>query len=92
MYVVLHTSASHLSQSTEHPAHGFVVEALRTVDDNDIHSQRLAQVFDSLSLASTSWALRTATAMKVECSSQCHIATAERGGEDKHFAKEHIYY
>ena len=71
---------THLSKSTEHPSHWLVVESFWAVDDDHIHAQSLAEIFDGLSLPSASRSLGTATSMEVEGSRQRHVTS---GGERK---------
>lgn len=42
---------TYLSQTGEHFAHGLVVQTLRAVDDDDIHSKGFSEILDGLCLA-----------------------------------------
>ena len=72
---LLHLINRYLSQSTVHATHGFVVQTLGAVHHNDIIAKCFAKIFHSFSLACTSRALGTTTAVEMKSSRQCHVTS-----------------
>ena len=64
-------------------SHGNVVQAIRTVEDNTLHSNRLGQVFGRLRLPGASRALRGAVQVEMEGTDQRAIATIGKRGDDQ---------
>jgi len=63
-----------LGKARKHASHRLVVESLGTVDDDDVHSQRLAEVFHCLRLPGARRTLRRPALVKVQRRRQRYVA------------------